>query len=188
MVVTTRVLGRSGIEVSALGMGCWAIGGPWAEGTQPLGWGAVDDDESVRAVRRALELGITLFDTADTYGAGHGERVLGRALAGRRDDAVIATKWGYTFDEAARQATGEDASPGYLRSAVTASLRRLGTDRIDLYQLHLADLSVPRAQALIGTCEDLVAEGLIRAYGWRPAPAPDPAAWRTAADEGWSRA
>ncbi|MDG4809141.1 aldo/keto reductase [Micromonospora sp. WMMD1120] len=166
MAVTTRMLGRSGIEVSALGMGCWAISGPWAEGGQPLGWGAVDDDESVRAVRRALDLGITLFDTADTYGAGHGERVLGRALAGRRDHAVIATKWGYTFDEASRQATGEDASPGYLRRAVTASLRRLGTDRIDLYQLHLADLPVPRAQALIGTCEDLVAEGLIRGYGW----------------------
>ncbi|MFI7607251.1 aldo/keto reductase [Micromonospora sp. NPDC049366] len=166
MGVTTRVLGRSGIEVSALGMGCWAIGGPWWEGTQPLGWGAVDDEESIRAVRRALDLGVTLFDTADTYGAGHSERILGRALAGRRDDAVIATKWGYTFDEATRQATGEDASPEHLRRAVTDSLRRLGTDRIDLYQLHLADLSVPRGEALIGTLDDLVAEGLIRAYGW----------------------
>ncbi|MET8067859.1 aldo/keto reductase, partial [Micromonospora sp. NPDC005313] len=75
MAVDTRQLGRSGIEVSALGMGCWAIGGPWAEGARPLGWGRVDDDESVRAVRRALDLGVTLFDTADTYGAGHGERV-----------------------------------------------------------------------------------------------------------------
>jgi aryl-alcohol dehydrogenase-like predicted oxidoreductase len=166
MAVTTRTLGRSGIEVGALGMGCWAIGGPWAEGAWPLGWGAVDDEESVRAVRRALDLGVTLFDTADTYGAGHGERILGRALAGRRDEAVIATKWGYTFDEATRQATGEDASPEYLRRAVTASLRRLGTDRVDLYQLHLADLPVPRAEALIGGCEDLVAEGLVRAYGW----------------------
>ncbi|WP_433349380.1 aldo/keto reductase [Micromonospora sp. CA-111912] len=166
MAVTTRTLGRSGIEVSALGMGCWAIGGPWAEGVQPLGWGAVDDEESVRAVRRALDLGVTLFDTADTYGAGHGERVLGRALAGRRDEAVIATKWGYTFDEDARQATGEDPSPEYLRRAVTDSLRRLDTDRIDLYQLHLGDLPVPRAEALLGVCEDLVADGLVRAYGW----------------------
>ncbi|MER7417530.1 aldo/keto reductase [Micromonospora peucetia] len=166
MAVTTRTLGRSGIEVSALGMGCWAIGGPWAQGVQPLGWGAVDDDESIRAIRHALDLGVTLFDTADTYGAGHGERVLGRALAGRRDEAVIATKWGCTFDEATRQATGEDASPAYLRQAVAHSLRRLGTDRIDLYQLHLADLPVPRAEMLVGTLEDLVAEGLIRAYGW----------------------
>ncbi|MBY8875376.1 aldo/keto reductase [Micromonospora sp. PLK6-60] len=147
-------------------MGCWAIGGPWTEAGRALGWGQVDDEESVRAVRRALDLGVTFFDTADTYGAGHGERVLGRALAGRRDEAVVATKWGYTFDESARQATGEDASPAYLRRAVTASLRRLGTDRIDLYQLHLGDLPVPRVEALLGTAEELVAEGLVRAYGW----------------------
>lgn len=166
MAVTTRTLGRSGIEVSALGMGCWAIGGPWAEGARPLGWGRVDDEESVRAVRRALDLGVTLFDTADTYGAGHGERVLGRALAGRRDEAVVATKWGYTFDEQTRQATGEDPSPAYLRRAVIDSLRRLDTDRIDLYQLHLGDLPLPRVEALLGTLEDLVAEGLVRAYGW----------------------
>ncbi|MFV2100691.1 aldo/keto reductase [Micromonospora sp. LOL_024] len=167
MVESTRPLGRSGIEVSALGMGCWAIAGPWAEGQIPLGWGAVDDEESVRAVRRALECGVTLFDTADTYGAGHGERVLGQALSGRRDEAVIATKWGYTFDERTRQASGPDASPAYLRRAVRASLRRLDTDRIDLYQLHLADLPVPRAQELIGALDDLVADGLVRAYGWR---------------------
>ncbi|GAA2699706.1 aldo/keto reductase [Micromonospora olivasterospora] len=166
MAVTTRTLGRSGIEVGALGMGCWAIGGPWADGVRPLGWGAVDDDESVRAIRRALDLGVNLFDTADTYGAGHGERILGRALAGRRDEAVVATKWGFTFDEATRQATGQDASPEYLRRAVRDSLRRLGTDRIDLYQLHLGDLPVPRAEALIGACEELVADGLVRAYGW----------------------
>ncbi|QGN49429.1 aldo/keto reductase [Micromonospora sp. WMMD558] len=177
MAVMTRTLGRSGIEVSALGMGCWAIGGPWAEGLQPLGWGVVDDDESVRAVRRALDLGVTLFDTADTYGAGHSERILGRALAGRRDEAVVATKWGYTFDEAARQATGEDASPAYLRRAVTDSLRRLDTDRIDLYQLHLGDLPVPRAEALIGTLEDLVADGLVRAYGWSTDRVDRAAAW-----------
>nr|WP_091446270.1 aldo/keto reductase [Micromonospora yangpuensis] len=166
MGMSTRTLGRSGIEVSALGMGCWAIAGPWSEGTTPLGWGAVDDTESIRAVRRALELGVTLFDTADTYGAGHGERLLGQALGRQRDEAVIATKWGHTFDERARQATGRDATPAYLRRAVRESLRRLGTDRIDLYQLHLADLPVPRAQALIGELEELVSEGLIRAYGW----------------------
>ncbi|KXK61500.1 aldo/keto reductase [Micromonospora rosaria] len=147
-------------------MGCWAIAGPWAEGGTPLGWGPVDDGESIRAVRRALDLGVTLFDTADTYGAGHGERLLGRALAGRRDEAVIATKWGYTFDERTRQATGTDATPEYLGRAVRDSLRRLDTDRIDLYQLHLADLPVPRAQALVGALEDLVADGLVRAYGW----------------------
>ncbi|HEU4421383.1 MAG TPA: aldo/keto reductase [Pilimelia sp.] len=162
----TRVLGRSGIEVSALGMGCWAIGGPFWTGTQPNGWGEVDDEESVRAIRRALELGVTLFDTADVYGTGHSERVLGRALAGRRDEVVIATKWGNTFDEATRQITGEDASPGYLRRALEASMRRLGTDRVDLYQLHLSGLPAARGEELLGTLEELVSHGKIRAYAW----------------------
>lgn len=161
-----RTLGRSGIEVSALGMGCWAIGGPWYAGEQPLGWGEVDDTESIQAVRRALELGVTFFDTADTYGAGHSERVLARALAGRRDEVVLATKWGHTFDEETRQMTGVDSSPEHLRRAVEASLRRLDTDRIDLYQLHLNDLAIPTALALVETLEKLVAEGKIRWYGW----------------------
>jgi len=91
-----------------LGMGCWAIGGPLRYRKDPIGWGAVDDDESVRAIRRAVELGVTLFDTADVYGAGHSERVLGRALAGSRDEVVIATKWGLNFDEATRQLTDDD--------------------------------------------------------------------------------
>lgn len=130
----TRTLGRSGIEVSALGFGCWAIGGEWedAEG-QPLGWGKVDDDESVRAIRRALDLGVTFFDTADVYGAGHSERTLGRALGNRRDDVVIATKWGNVFDEHTRTLTGSDDSPAHARRALTASLCRLGTDHVDLY-------------------------------------------------------
>ncbi|NUP42208.1 MAG: aldo/keto reductase, partial [Streptomyces sp.] len=106
---TNRTLGRSGIRVSALGFGCWAIGGEWqnTEG-QPLGWGKVDDDESVRAIRRALDLGVTFFDTADTYGTGHSERILGRALGKRRADVVVATKWGNVFDEETRTLTGRD--------------------------------------------------------------------------------
>ncbi|MFG3022589.1 aldo/keto reductase [Streptomyces sp. NPDC048254] len=164
---TTRTLGRSGIEVSALGFGCWAIGGEWQDGTgQPLGWGKVDDEESVRAVHRALDLGVTFFDTADTYGTGHSERVLGRALGKRRDEVVVATKWGNVFDEETRTLTGSDDSPAYVRRALTASLRRLGTDHVDLYQLHLADADPARAAELRDVCEELVAEGLIRAYGW----------------------
>ncbi|KKK04566.1 aldo/keto reductase [Micromonospora sp. HK10] len=165
-MTTTRRLGRSGIEVSAIGMGCWAIGGPLWDGEQPLGWGEVDDDESIRTIHRALDLGATLFDTSSNYGAGHSERVLGRALAGRRDRAVIATKFGYPTDEATRQATGEDASPAYARRSLEDSLRRLGTDYIDLYQLHLNGLPVPAALDLVGTLEDLVGQGKIRAYGW----------------------
>ncbi len=89
-----RTLGRSGIEVSALGMGCWAIGGPFWRGETPVGWGEVDDAESTRAVHAALDLGITFFDTANVYGAGHSERVLGSALGRRRASVVIATKSG----------------------------------------------------------------------------------------------
>ncbi|HCT76807.1 MAG TPA: aldo/keto reductase [Micromonosporaceae bacterium] len=162
----TRTLGRSGIEVSALGMGCWAIGGPWSQGDQPLGWGKVDDDESIRTVHRALDQGVTFFDTSSNYGAGHSERVLGKALAGVRDRVVIASKFGYTFDEATKRATGEDASEAYLRSCLDDSLRRIDTDYIDLYQLHLGGLPIPQALDLIGPLEDLVAQGKIRAYGW----------------------
>jgi len=161
-----RTLGRSGIEVSALGIGCWAIGGPWWAGSQPLGWGEVDDAESVRALRRALELGVTFYDTSDVYGTGHSERILGQAFAGHRDEVVIATKWGNVFDEETRQLTGTDGSAGHLRTAVEGSLRRLGTDHIDLYQLHLNDLPIPAALDLVGTLEALVADGKIRAYGW----------------------
>ncbi|MEU0910120.1 aldo/keto reductase [Streptomyces althioticus] len=163
----TRTLGRSGIQVSALGFGCWAIGGEWQDRAgQPLGWGKVDDEESVRAIHRALDLGVTFFDTADVYGAGHSELVLGRALGPRRDDVVVATKWGNLFDPGTRTASGADDSPEHLRRALTASLRRLGTDHVDLYQLHLVDADPGRAAVLRDVCEELVAEGLIRAYAW----------------------
>ncbi|MFF8904028.1 aldo/keto reductase [Streptomyces olivaceoviridis] len=165
--MTTRTLGRSGIEVSALGFGCWAIGGEHqtADG-QPVGWGKVDDDESVRAVRRALDLGVTFFDTADSYGTGHSEEILGKALGKRRDDVVLATKWGNVFDADTRTLTGTDATPEYARRALTASLRRLGTDRVDLYQLHISDADPARAAELRDACEEFVGKGLVRAYGW----------------------
>ncbi|MDN0194581.1 aldo/keto reductase [Streptomyces sp. S.PNR 29] len=164
---STRTLGRSGIEVSPLGFGCWAIGGEWqAPDGQPLGWGKVDDEESVRAIRRALDLGVTFFDTADVYGTGHSERVLGRALGSHRADVVVATKWGNVFDEETRTLTGKDDSPAHARRALTASLKRLGTDYIDLYQLHLSDADPERAAALRDTCEEFVREGLVRAYAW----------------------
>jgi aryl-alcohol dehydrogenase-like predicted oxidoreductase len=162
----TRTLGRSGIEVSALGIGCWAIGGPFWAGTQPLGWGEVDDGESTRAVRRALDLGVTFFDTADVYGAGHSERVLGAALGADRDRVAIATKWGNTFDEQTRQTGEPDPTPDGLRAALDASLSRLHTDRIDLYQLHLGDLPVARALELVPVLDGLVEQGKIRTFAW----------------------
>lgn len=155
-----------GIEVSPVGFGCWAIGGPFSdEGGKPLGWGEVDDDESVRAIRRAIDLGVTFFDTADVYGAGHSERVLGKALEGRRDEVVIATKWGNTFDETTRVMHEQDTSPEYIHKAVRASLDRLGTDYLDVYQLH-CDTTDEIALPLRAACEDLVREGLIRSYAW----------------------
>jgi aryl-alcohol dehydrogenase-like predicted oxidoreductase len=161
-----RALGRSGIEVSALGVGTWAMGGEMYAGEQPLGWGPADDAESTRAVRRAVELGVTLFDTADAYGTGHAEELLGRVLAPVRDRVVIATKWGNRIDEATHQLLGEDGSPAHLRRAVRESLRRLATDYIDLYQLHINGLPPAEAEDLVPACEELVAQGLIRTYGW----------------------
>ena len=102
----TRRLGRSDVHISPMGLGCWAIGGPFWEGDTPLGWGEVDDDESIRAVKRALDLGINFFDTADVYGAGYSERVLARALDGHRQKVVIATKFGNVFNEGTKQVTG----------------------------------------------------------------------------------
>jgi aryl-alcohol dehydrogenase-like predicted oxidoreductase len=162
----TRTLGRSGVKVSDVGFGCWAIGGRATSGGQPIGWGAADDTASIAAIRRALDLGITFFDTADIYGAGHSEIVLGEALTGHRDEVVIATKFGYTFDAKERVAQGEDCSPDYIRRACQASLRRLGTDRIDLYQLHRGDLPIDEAGEVASILEELVADGHIRAYGW----------------------
>jgi len=162
----TRTLGRSGIEVSALGLGCWAIGGPTWRGENAVGWGQVDDGESERAIIKALDLGLTFFDTADVYGAGHSERVLGKALTGRRAAAVIATKFGNTFSEGNRQLGDAEASPQYIRSACDASLRRLNTDFIDLYQFHLGAYEPERAAEVRETLEDLARGGKIRAYGW----------------------
>jgi aryl-alcohol dehydrogenase-like predicted oxidoreductase len=162
----TRILGRSGIEISALGLGCWAIGGPFWSGQTALGWGQVDDAESIRAVQRALQLGVTFFDTANVYGAGHSERVLARALAGQRSKVVIATKFNAVFDETTRQVTGSDSSPEGIRKACEASLWRLGTDYIDLYQFHDNGFPPEKAQPVRGTLEELVKEGKIRAYGW----------------------
>jgi aryl-alcohol dehydrogenase-like predicted oxidoreductase len=162
----TRKLGRSNIEISAMGLGCWAIGGPFFEKGTPLGWGEVDDEESMRAINCALELGINFFDTANVYGAGHSERVLGKTMAGRRSEVVIATKFNALFDEAAREVTGSSCEPAAIRQACEDSLRRLNTDYIDLYQFHNNGYPADQAVPVRDTLEELVKEGKIRAYGW----------------------
>jgi aryl-alcohol dehydrogenase-like predicted oxidoreductase len=154
-------------DYGTLGLGCWAIGGPWTSAVgDPLGWGVVDDDESAAAIKRALELGVRVFDTADTYGTGHSERVLGQALGDRRGDVLLVSKFGNTFDEASRARIGVDCSPAYIRSACEASLRRLGTDYLDVYLLHLGDIQDEELPGVRDTLEGLVAAGRIRAYGW----------------------
>src|SRR5690348_3414798 len=160
----TRRLGRSGVEVGALGLGCWAIGGPMLREGRPIGWGRVDDAESIRAIRRALDLGVTLFDTADVYGCGHSERVLGEALRGRRSEAIVATKFGAVFDEETRQMSGFNTDAPYIRRACEASLRRLGTDYIDVYQFHLGEVR-DESGGIRNTLEALVKDGKIRWYG-----------------------
>lgn len=162
----TRTLGRSNLTVSALGLGCWAIGGPFWRGESPVGWGEVDDAKSLAALQRALDLGVTFFDTSDVYGCGHSERLLGQALADKRDRVVIATKFGNIFDEQTRQITGASGEPEHVRRACEASLRRLQTDYIDLYQFHIGNYELDKAEATVAVLEQLVTEGKIRWYGW----------------------
>jgi aryl-alcohol dehydrogenase-like predicted oxidoreductase len=162
----TRKLGRSNLAVSPLGLGCWAIGGPTRYQDHHFGWGEIDEDEVVRTIHVALDAGITFFDTAAIYGTGHSERILGRALAGRRDQVFIATKFGPTFDEYSRVMTGEDASPAYIQRACEGSLRRLGTEYIDLYQFHLGGYDPDKVGPVCDALDRLVAAGKIRYYGW----------------------
>jgi len=167
-----RTLGKSKLEVSALGMGCWAIGGPWTwaqPGNEPFpaGWGDTDDEESIRAVHAALELGVNFFDTAANYGAGHSEVVLGRALKGKRDQVVIATKFGHIVNEKDKTVYGDpDQIIKNVRTDVENSLRRLQTDFIDIYQLHAGDYDPKLALELQVILEELVSAGKIRWYGW----------------------
>lgn len=168
----TRTLGKSELEVSAMGLGCWAIGGPWTwdqpgQDPFPAGWGQIDDAESIHAIHAGLDAGITFFDTAANYGAGHSEQILGEALQGRRQDVVIATKFGHIIDEDAKTVYGDDSQIlDNVRRDVENSLRRLQTDYIDIYQLHEAQYDPELALELRDVLEALVAEGKIRWYGW----------------------
>lgn len=159
-MINGRRLGNSGIRVSQVGFGAWAIGGSTPGATS---YGATDDQSSLRALRRALDCGITFYDTAYVYGYGHSEELIGQAFAGPdRDRVVIATKAGlFTYGEPV------DFTPAALRRSLETSLRRLRTDRVDLFQLHNPSIELLRDQAeeLIGLAEDLKADGLIRAFG-----------------------
>ncbi len=153
-----RTLGRTGLVVSEIGFGAWAIGGN-AFGNS---YGPTDDAESARALRRAFELGCNFFDTADVYGHGHSEALLGAVLHDVRDQVVIATKVGGNFYNRDIQM---DFTPAYLRFAVERSLERLRTDRIDLLQLHNPPIGLIAARATYEPLEEMKREGLIRFYG-----------------------
>lgn len=166
-----RQLGRSHLEVSALGLGCWAIGGPWewleADGSRgPTGWGQVDDAESIRALHYALDVGINFFDTAANYGCGHSERILAQAIAGRRDQVILATKFGYVVDEKNRTVAETENVVPRIRQECEDSLRRLQTDYIDLYQFHVNEYDPGKAAEVRDRLETLVDEDKIRWYGW----------------------
>jgi aryl-alcohol dehydrogenase-like predicted oxidoreductase len=151
-MLQTRRLGQ-GLEVSALGLGCM--------GMSQL-YGERDDAESVATIHRALELGVTFFDTAEVYGPFHNEELLGRALAGRREGATIATKFGFRI--VAGASAGLDSRPEHVREVVEASLRRLRTDRIDLLYQHRVDPAVP-IEDVVGAMAALVREGKVRHLG-----------------------
>jgi aryl-alcohol dehydrogenase-like predicted oxidoreductase len=154
-----------GAQVPALGLGCWAIGGLWTAGGTPTGWGAVDDAESMRAIHAAVDAGVQFFDTAQAYGAGHSEMVLGQALQGR-DDVRIATKVGLAIDPPRRELTGPDITPAAITASIDASLHRLQRSRIDLVLLHLNSLPIADAEGVFDTLDALRSAGKIAAYGW----------------------
>ncbi|MFK0332455.1 aldo/keto reductase [Rhizobium sp. NPDC090275] len=153
----TRTLGQD-LEVSAVGLGCMGMS---------FAYGASDENESIRTLHRAVDLGITFFDTAEMYGPYTNEQLLGRALKAVRDRVVIATKFGFKFDPSksgAAALTGVDSRPENVKRVAEASLKRLGTDVIDLYYQHRVDPSVP-IEETVGAMAELVREGKVRALG-----------------------
>ena len=157
----TRKLGRNGPEVSAIGLGCMGMS---------AFYGGSDEAQSIEVIHRALDLGVTLFDTAEMYGPHTNEILVGKALKDRRDQAFIATKFGINYNED-RSRLLVDGSPANVRRAVEGSLQRLGVDHIDLYYLHRVDPDTP-IEETVGAMAELVAEGKVRFLGLSEA-APD---------------
>src|SRR5215203_3819942 len=141
-----RRLGDTGIQVSEVGFGVWTVSTGW--------WGQVDNERSVRLLRRAFEKGINYFDTADTYGSGLGETLLTDAFGGMRDEVVISTKIGYDFYNHTAHRGPQDWSEDFIRFALEGSLKRLGTDYIDFLQLHNTKMDAIENDRLFGLMEE----------------------------------
>ena len=150
-----RRLGGQGLTSSALGLGTMGM---------TMAYGAGDEQSSIATVRRAYELGVTHFDTAELYGQGDGERLLGRAVAGFRDEIVIATKFGFDLTDPARYGVALDSRPAHIREVTENSLRYLGTDHIDVLYQHRVDPAVP-IEEVAGTVGELIREGKVRWFG-----------------------
>jgi aryl-alcohol dehydrogenase-like predicted oxidoreductase len=153
MAIETTRLGNSDLDVSRIGLGCMSLSGVY---------GASDDEASIRLIQFAIDQGVTFFDSADMYGWGHNETLLGRALAGRRDGVVIATKFGQV--RRPDGSNGVDGRPEYVVAACDASLKRLGIETIDLYYQHRVDPNVP-IEETVGAMANLVTAGKVRALG-----------------------
>lgn len=149
-----RKLGSAGPEVTPLGLGCFGLSNAY---------GTIDPAEAIATIHHALDLGCHFLDTADIYGGGQNERLVGQAIKGRRDQVVVATKFGFVCNETG-QVSGRNASPVYVQKAAEASLKRLDTDIIDLYTLHRKDPAVP-LEDTIGAMAELVAQGKVRHLG-----------------------
>jgi aryl-alcohol dehydrogenase-like predicted oxidoreductase len=154
-VMQTRTLGRSGPTASALGLGCMGMS---------EFYGASDDEQSIATIHRALALGVNFLDTSDAYGPHTNEQLVGRAIADRRDEVVLATKFGIVRDPDDPRRRGVDGSPEYVRRACEASLQRLGVDHIDLYYQHRVDPDTP-IEETVGAMAQLVQEGKVRYLG-----------------------
>ncbi len=152
-MLKTRKLGRQGLEVSALGLGCMGMS---------QSYGPADERESIATIHRAIELGVTFFDTAEAYGHFKNEELVGRALRGRRDRVVIATKFGFRFE--GDGIAGTDSRPEHIKEVADACLRRLDTDHIDLFYQHRVDPEVP-IEDVAGAVADLVTAGKVRFFG-----------------------
>jgi len=156
-----RHLPRTNLELSEVGFGLWTVSTNW--------WGRIEESDGIRLLEKAFDLGITCFDTADTYGKGYGEEILAKALKSERQNIIIATKFGYDFydsiERIGHQERTQRFEPDFIRFACEQSLSRLGTDYIDLYQLHNPRLDTIEKDEVFDTLNNLVKEGKIRYYG-----------------------